>query len=319
MSDEVPDEIILKRCFICGWFTCSTEHKIEPNTLEFIKKARDKHDYTFDYSKSVYVNNCTKIIIMCAYHGEFLQPSTKHINRGDKCRKCSGRDSETAKQNFIRRIQELGGKVLGMYVNSNTNVKCLCEKGHVCTPTPSNIKSGKGMCKVCTSGMELSKQNFTNKIQELGGKVLGEYINNSTHVKCICKKGHICFSVPGRIQQGSGMCSICSQVGYSKTSIEWLTHIEKDNNIKIQHAENGGEYKIGKYKADGYCKENNTVYEFHGDFWHGNPKFYFHEDINVCVKKSFGVLLKKTLHKELFLRNKGYNYKCIWECEWNLR
>ena len=36
---------------------------------------------------------------------------------------------------------------------------------------------------------------------------------------------------------------------------------------------NIGEYYIpnSKYKADGYCKENNTIYEFLGDFWHGNP------------------------------------------------
>ena len=34
--------------------------------------------------------------------------------------------------------------------------------------------------------------------------------------------------------------------------------------VLIQHALNGGEYKIhnSMYKADGYCKETNTIYEF---------------------------------------------------------
>ena len=31
----------------------------------------------------------------------------------------------------------------------------------------------------------------------------------------------------------------------------------------------------------------------------------------------FGVLFKKTLHKEMLCRNLGYNYICIWEYEWD--
>ena len=46
--------------------------------------------------------------------------------------------------------------------------------------------------------------------------------------------------------------------------------MEKEN-IPIQHAENGGEFYIqGIGKVDGYCQETNTVYEFHGSYWHGN-------------------------------------------------
>ena len=60
---------------------------------------------------------------------------------------------------------------------------------------------------------------------------------------------------------------------YSKMSINWLNFISKKDNITIQHALNYGEYKIPntRLKADGYCKETNTIYEFHGDYWHGNP------------------------------------------------
>ena len=45
----------------------------------------------------------------------------------------------------------------------------------------------------------------------------------------------------------------------------------KTKNISIQHAENGGEYRINNYKVDGYDEANNTVYEFHGCHWHGHP------------------------------------------------
>ena len=60
---------------------------------------------------------------------------------------------------------------------------------------------------------------------------------------------------------------------YSKMSIMWLNYMSKAKNLNIQHALNGGEEKLTiddkTYKVDGFCKETNTVYEFHGCFWHG--------------------------------------------------
>jgi hypothetical protein len=32
-------------------------------------------------------------------------------------------------------------------------------------------------------------------------------------------------------------------------------------------------------------------------------------------KKSYGKLLKNTLHREIKIRNLGFNYVCIWECD----
>ena len=52
--------------------------------------------------------------------------------------------------------------------------------------------------------------------------------------------------------------------GYTKTyphpcsavSIEWLSHIEREENIEIRHARNGSEYRVGERKiaVDGFCK-----------------------------------------------------------------
>ena len=175
------------------------------------------------------------------------------------------------------------------------------------------------MCLKCVNLCpKQAKDNFYNNIKKLGGKVIGEYVNSSKSVECECEKGHKCYPIPSSIQQGCGMCPKCSRKGFSKVQIDWLNHVSEEEKIAIQHAENEGEYRIGRYKIDGYCKETNTVYEFHGDFWHGNPKFYDNNEINPVNKKSFGKLFKATLHKELYIKNRGYNYVCIWEHEWNL-
>jgi len=63
---------------------------------------------------------------------------------------------------------------------------------------------------------------------------------------------------------------------YSIKSIKWLKHISHVQNINIKHACNGGEQTInvqGKaLKVDGI--HENTVYQFHGCFYHGCPKCY---------------------------------------------
>ena len=69
---------------------------------------------------------------------------------------------------------------------------------------------------------------------------------------------------------GSG-CQKCGHMGYSKECIKWLNSIAEKEHHKIMHAENGGEYNIPNtpYLVDGFCRETNTIYEFHGCYWHG--------------------------------------------------
>jgi len=100
--------------------------------------------------------------------------------------------------------------------------------------------------------------------------------------------------------------------------INWLNLLQKLNNINIMHMENGGEYKIPdtNFKADGYCQETNTIYEFNGDFWHGNPKRYDLNEINNVTKCTFGELYQKTLNKEKIIKEMGFNLIVIWESDW---
>ena len=90
-----------------------------------------------------------------------------------------------------------------------------------------------------------------------------------------------------------------------------------EQNIHINHAENGGEIKIKidekLTKVDGFHKESNTVYEFNGDFFHGNPEFFESDEINPINKKTFGQLYQDTLEREQKIRNSGYNLVVIWE------
>lgn len=49
------------------------------STDEFIRRAREVHGDTYDYSQVNYVNNSTKVRIICPVHGAFEQTPAKHL------------------------------------------------------------------------------------------------------------------------------------------------------------------------------------------------------------------------------------------------
>ena len=104
---------------------------------------------------------------------------------------------------------------------------------------------------------------------------------------------------------------------YSKAQVEWLESIMTEENITIQYALSPeGEFAIsGVGKIDGYCNETHTVYEFHGDYWHGNPLMYNPNDENDVSGKTFGELYKKTIDRDNKIRELGFNLIVKWETD----
>jgi len=64
-------------------------------TEDFIKRAREIHGDKYDYSKVEYVNNHTKVCVICPKHGEFWQVPSSHL-RGHGCPICA--DVENGKR-----------------------------------------------------------------------------------------------------------------------------------------------------------------------------------------------------------------------------
>jgi hypothetical protein len=106
---------------------------------------------------------------------------------------------------------------------------------------------------------------------------------------------------------------------YSVGSIQWLNYLKvsvPDMRHILNHDD--GEFIIPNtnYKADGFSQNNNCIYEYHGDFWHGNPALYNQAEMNQVSKKTYGELYNNTLSKQLYCEKNGFVYKFIWESEW---
>lgn len=60
----------------------------QQTTDDFIRKSQLKHGELYDYSKSVYVNDITKITITCKEHGDFKMLPSNHHSLGQGCTAC---------------------------------------------------------------------------------------------------------------------------------------------------------------------------------------------------------------------------------------
>lgn len=95
----------------------------------------------------------------------------------------------------------------------------------------------------------------------------------------------------------------------SKGENKWLLSL----NIPIDKEHR--QVKIYPYVVDGFDPKTNTVYEYLGDYWHGNLSIYKETDFNKSVKKSFKELNEKTFNRLNNIKNKGYKVIYIWESE----
>ncbi len=68
--------------------------------------------------------------------------------------------------------------------------------------------------------------------------------------------------------------------------------------MTIQIPKDYRQYKIDKFYVDGINLDENIIYEFNGDFWHGNPNIYKGDDINKVNGIKYGELYKKTIERE---------------------
>ena len=307
-----------------GCNICSNKKKM--NNDIFIEKAYKIHGNLYNYSLVEYKNNITNIKIICNIHGEFNQIPSNHL-RGNGCLNCSRNNLKLQLSQFIIKANILHKNKYTYtkvnYINYETKIIIICKIHGEFLQTPHSHLSGNG-CKECSGKIKIDTQLFIKKAVILHDNLydysLVNYINGYTKIKIICKKhGMFLQSPSNHIHHKSG-CPKCNNKGFSKSQIQWLEFLEKYYNINIQHMGNSNqEYKIKntKWKADGYCKEINTVFEYYGDYYHGNPKIYLANYLNPTSKRTMGTLYKRTINREQKIKELGYNLVIMWEYDWN--
>lgn len=171
---------------------------------EFISEASMKYNGKFDYSKSVYVNYTTPLIIICPIHGEFVQRPSDHFRSSFGCFECSrphmGKDLISSEE-FIKRASKLHDNYYSyeksIYTGRKNPLIITCPVHGDFLQTPNthlrdNRKSGtKSGCKICNSGknkfthdkfLELARQTHDHKFEYLS---LYEGMEKKIKIRCV--------------------------------------------------------------------------------------------------------------------------------------
>ena len=143
-------------------------------TEEFIELARQVHGDKYDYSKTVYVNKRSKVIITCPIHGDFEQNAHSHLN-GRGCPKCGVRKSSktrlTKTEKFIEKCnQEHGDKYSYdkvVFTKSHDKVIITCPIHGDFEQRASHHLSGQGCPKCCIEKRKNSVANLLERFNRI--------------------------------------------------------------------------------------------------------------------------------------------------------
>jgi len=72
--------------------------------------------------------------------------------------------------------------------------------------------------------------------------------------------------------------------------------------------------KIGPYPVDGYDANTNTVYQFHGCYWHGHDCWMTQKVTNQKWREGRQVKYEKTVKTTILIQAQGYKVVEKWEC-----
>ena len=246
--------------------TLSQEQVIE----QFIKK----HGTKYDYSKVNYINNNTKVEIICPEHGSFFQIPNNH-KQGQGCPLCSGKQKYTIleileKLNSVHNIESKKYSYdIPVYKSTNQKIKicCLQNPDHgVFEQVISNHLNGQG-CPKCEydkrkinpNGKKTQEQTIEDFKKVHSDKYdysKVNYINNNTKVEIICPEHGSFFQIPNAHKSGRG-CPKCG--GKEKLTIDEIinrAHLKHNINNKPKYIYNIQNYKSINDKIQIICPEH---------------------------------------------------------------
>jgi ssDNA-binding Zn-finger/Zn-ribbon topoisomerase 1 len=287
---------------------------------QFIIDSKNEHGETYLYPLVVYDGSRKPVEIICRKHGVFKQTPFDHL-RGCGCPLCAieknhNKSRKTTEQ-FIEEAVEIHGLLydysLVIYLGKGKKVEIMCMLHGKFWQTPGNHLQGHG-CPQC--GIESVSRYLTLSQNEIIERFIIEHGNYYDYslvvyehrrkaVEIICPIHGSFWQKPIDHIAGCG----CPKCGYirSDRSIEEKKWLDSLNISDIEYQKRI-QLKSGKVvRVDGYDKNTNTIYEYHGKFWHGHPDIFPNRnEIHPRSKIVVSYLYDNTLLRENALKELGY-------------
>ena len=266
------------------------------NTQKFVNESKQIHINKYDYSKVEYINNHTKVCIICPEHGEFWMTPKNHLIQKQGCPKCGykkrNEKNTSNNENFIRKAKQIHNNKYDysnvVYIKNNIKVNIICPIHGDFYQTPHDHLQSYG-CPKCggnnkkTNEIFIKESNIIHNNKYDYSKV--EYINANTKVCIICPEHGEFYQTPITHINNHG-CPFCK----IKKLEEILIKPFNKNNI---YTERQKRFKwLGKQSLDFYLPEYNIAIECQGiqhfkpiDFFGGIDKLKYQRQLDLRKKQ----------------------------------
>lgn len=242
----------------------------------FIEEAKKVHGDKYDYSKIEFINNSTKVCIVCPEHGEFWQTPRKHL-KGQGCRQCgyarNAQNQALGGSIFINKAIEVHGNKYDYnkvdYINNETKICIICPEHGEFWQTPNSHLNGRG-CKKCgvfqrSSQQRSNTEEFVHKVKLIHGDKYDyskvDYITSKKNVTIICPKHGEFQQTPTHHLSGEG----CSKCRYENNALKQMHDIEYVlDKFKEVHS---SKYNYDKVEYTGVDNKVCIICPEHGEFW----------------------------------------------------
>jgi len=130
-----------------------TNNNIKSSTVDFIKLSTERFGDKYDYSLVDYINNKTKVKIICSEHGVFEQRPDNHFKTKIPCKKCDSLNRVLDNYIVIGYMIDVHGDYYDyskfVYKGRKISSIIICPKHGEFTQTPHSHILGSG-CKKCS-------------------------------------------------------------------------------------------------------------------------------------------------------------------------
>ena len=255
-------------------------HTNQSNKKEgFIQKAKEIHGDKYDYSKVEYINNHTKVCIICPEHGEFWQKPIHHT-QGKGCPYCGGTKKLTTKE-FVEKAKQIHGDRYDYskvdYISAETKVCIICPEHGEFWQTPHAHLAGQN-CPKCCGNIKLSTEEFIKRANEIHKEKYDyskvDYLGADTKVCIICPEHGEFWQTPHNHISGKQGCPECNTSKNSKI-VQKIETILKEFNIQYIKEKTFDWLKNKSHMyLDFFLPDYNVGIECHG-LQHFEPVEYF--------------------------------------------
>jgi hypothetical protein len=260
-----------------------------------------------------YIESKIKVKIICSTHGIFEQAPSQHLVYG--CNKCAIQNRTHTSEYFTSQASIVHENKydykLVDYVNNCTKVDIVCQSHGIFQQTPGAHLFGIG-CPGCgkdslklTLDEVICRSNVVHDFKYDYSLVV--YTGSHDNIRIICPNHGVFEQQAGNHLFGAG-CRKCTK-SVSKSETSWLNGL----GIPLDYRQHTIVINKRRFNVDAYDPNVNVIYEFYGDFWHGNPEIYNFDDYNWVKHKTFGELYSNTIERECCIKNAGYKVIAIWE------